>query len=431
MIADDQQPRVARPPFALGALAPARVATPASAEELAETLREAAAAGLAVVPWGGGTRQHIGRPPARYDLALSTAALSRVVDYHPDDLVVTVEAGTTLGAVQAELARHGQWLPWEAPLPARASVGGLLASGAAGALRLGHGPPRDWTLGMRVALGDGRLVRSGGRVVKNVAGYDSHKLHIGALGTLGVIVEATFKVAPLPEHRQTILAAYTDPHLPARAIEQLRAAPLQPIAMVALNMAGEEATPALHAFLAGQPRHIVVAARFAGSEGAVRRQIREAARRCIEAGARTVELREEDDTPLWAALADFSAPAADGSLLVRAGAPAGSFGHLAGLVECAAAHAGWAPAQLGVAGVGLFYSRWPVAGAGPGAVAAVLATIRAGLAPLGGYLVVEEAPPSLAALDIWGPPPEGAALMRTLRSAWDPAGILNPGRYVI
>lgn len=418
--------------FTLHNLTPSRVVTPATAEDLADCLREAAAAGQAVVPWGGGTRQHVGRPPARYDLALSTAGLARITEYHPDDLVVTVEAGATLGAVQAELGRHGQWLPWDAALPARASVGGLLASGAAGPLRLGFGPPRDWTIGMCVALGDGRLVRSGGRVVKNVAGYDSHKLQIGALGTLGVIVEATFKVAPLPAHRQTILVAFTDPHLAGGAVEQLRAAPLQPIAIAALNRRGEESIPALHSFLDGQPGHIVVAARFAGTEGAVRRQIREAARRSLEAGARTVELSEGDDAALWDALADFSAPAADGSLLLRAGAPSGALGPTAAALERAGRRAGWAPAQLGVAGVGLVYSRWRCDDAEPAAVAATLAALRAELSALDGYLVVEEAPPRLAAgLDRWGPAPAGAELMRALRATWDPAGILNPGRYAI
>jgi glycolate oxidase FAD binding subunit len=417
--------------YTLHEVAPARVATPATPQELADCLREAAAAGQAVVPWGGGTRQHLAGPPSSYAIALSTARIDRIAAYHPADLVITVEAGATLAAVQAELARHGQWLPWDAPLPARASVGGLLASGAAGPLRLGYGTPRDWTLGMCVALGDGRLVRSGGRVVKNVAGYDSHKLQIGAFGTLGVILEATFKVAPLPEQRRTILASFTDPYLPARAIEQLRVAPLQPLAMVALNRVVEEATPALTAFRDGQPSHLVVAARFAGTAGAVHRQIREATRRCVEVGARAIELQEGDDAALWAALADIPAPARDGSLLLRAGAPSGALSPLAGLLERIAARAGWRPAQLGVAGVGLVYSRWATAGAELPAVAEALAAARTGVAALGGYLVVEEAPPALAALDRWGPPPAGLGLMRSLRASWDPAGILNPGRYVV
>jgi glycolate oxidase FAD binding subunit len=418
--------------YALHNQTPAQTLTPASAEELAAILRDAAARRLAVVPWGGGTRQHIGRPPARYDLALSTTGLAHIVDYHPADLVITVEAGATLGVVQAELARHGQWLPWDAPRPAQASVGGLLASGAAGALRLGHGAPRDWTLGMCVALGDGRLVRSGGRVVKNVAGYDAHKLQIGALGTLGVIAEVTFKVAPLPERRQTMLAAFTDPRLPARAVAQLRAAPLQPLALAALNRRAEAHTPPLHAFRDGQPPHVVVAARFAGSEGAVRRQLREATRRCVEVGARTVELQDEDDAALWEAIADFTAPAGDGSLLLRAGAPSGAFGSLADLLERSADDAGWEPAQLGLAGLGLVYNRWSPGAAAPDVIASAIAAVRRQVAALGGYIVVEEAPQTLApALDIWGPEPEGVALMRSLRATWDPAGILNPGRYLL
>lgn len=416
--------------YTLAGLSPRSVAAPTTAEALAELLRDASERGLAVVPWGCGTRQHIGDGPARYDLALATEGLNRIVAYHPADLVITVEAGATLGSVQAELARHGQWLPWDPPLPEQASIGGLLASGASGALRLGFGAPRDWTLGMRVALGDGRLVKSGGRVVKNVAGYDTHKLHIGALGTLGVIVEATFKVQPLPERRRTLLAAFTSTGLPERAMGELRAAPLQPIALVAINQAAEETIPALRPFLAGQPRHIVVAARFAGTAGAVGRQIREAARRCIEVGARTVELREEDDTPLWAAIADRTAATRDGSLLLRAALPSGEFTPLAGLAERIAVRHGWRPAQHAIAGPGLLFSRWPTGGGAPEQLAAALAELRAGAAAQGGYVVVEEAPAG-ADLDRWGPAPEGAAIMRALRSTWDPAGGLNPGRYML
>jgi len=416
--------------FAVHFRAPARVVAPASAEELADYLREAAAKGEAVVPWGGGTRQHIGRAPARYDVALSTARLDRVIDHTPADLTITVEAGARLADVQAVLADHGQWLPWDAPLPAAASVGGLLASGGAGPLRLGYGAPRDWVLGMRVALGDGRLVRSGARVVKSVAGYDSHKLHIGALGTLGVIAEVTFKVAPLPARRHTLLAAFTDPRAPARAAEGLRAAPLQPIALAALNDTAEEAIPVLGAFLAGQPAHIVLAARFAGAPAAVSRQIREATRRCVDAGARTIELSEADDSPLWAAIADFPAPA--GGVLVRAGTPPSALADLARLLELASRRRGWTAARLALPGVGLGYSRWPGPAHDGAAVAAAIAELRAALSAIGGYAVVEQAPPVLAdVLDIWGPPPDGATLMRTLRASWDPAGILNPGRYAV
>ncbi|MFQ3662100.1 MAG: FAD-binding oxidoreductase [Chloroflexaceae bacterium] len=418
--------------YALHGLRPHSVAEPASPAELAETLRQAHERGLALVPWGGGTRQHVGRRPARYDLALATRRLNRIVAYHPEDLVVTVESGVTLETLQACLARHGQWLPWDPAHPERATIGGLLASGATGALRLGHASPRDWTLGMGVALGDGRLVRSGGQVAKNVAGCDAHKLHIGAFGTLGVIAEATFKVAPLPELFRTLIAVFTDPRLPVRAVGHLRAAPLQPVALVALNRPAADRIPVLRTLLEGQPDHISVIARFAGTGPTVSRQVHEAERRCAGLGARTVAVPREDDALLWRAISNAMAPTGDGSLLLRAGAPSSALGAVAGLLERVARRNGWVPAQIGIAPAGLIFSRWFTGLAGPEVVNQALLEARIELSVLGGYVVVEEAPPALAgALDLWGPLPEGIDVMRALRARWDPAGILNPGRFVV
>jgi glycolate oxidase FAD binding subunit len=281
-----------------------------------------------------------------------------------------------------------------------------------------------------VALGDGRLVKSGGRVVKNVAGYDTHKLHIGALGTLGVIAAATFKVQPLPEERRTLLASFTNAYLPEQAIAALRATPLEPVAVTAFNRGAAMHIPALLAFVTGQPPHVAIAAHYAGPVAAVARQVREATQRCVEVGARTVELREADDDALWEGIADFTAPAGDGSLLLRMAIPAAEITPVASRAERIGFRHGWRPAQIAVAGPGLVFSRWGAAGAEPAALAAALAELRDELAPLGGYVVVEEAPPT-AGLDRWGPPPEGAAIMRALRASWDPAGILNPGRYVV
>ncbi len=418
--------------YALHGLRPHSVVEPASAAELAETLRQAHERGLALVPWGGGTRQHVGRRPARYDLALATRRLNRIVAYHPEDLVVTAESGVTLETLQACLARHGQWLPWDPAHPERATIGGLLASGATGALRCGHTTLRDWTLGMRVALGDGRLVKSGSQVAKNVAGCDAHKLHIGAFGTLGVIAEATFKVAPLPEHFRSLIAVFTDPRLPVRAVDHLRAAPLQPVALVALNRPAADRIPALRTLLEGQPDHISVIARFAGTDLAVSRQVHEAERRCVSLGARIVAVPLKDDALLWHAISNTMAPTGDGSLLLRAGAPSSALGAVAGLLERVARRNGWVPAQIGIAPAGLIFSRWFTGLAGPEAVNQALLEARIELGVLGGYVVVEEAPPSLVgALDLWGPLPEGIDVMRALRARWDPAGILNPGRFVV
>ena len=185
---------------------PIAVVCPSTLAELAETVRDAVSAGYAVVPWGGGTMQDYGYGlgTAAYVL-VETGLLNRVVAVEPGDLTITVEAGVTLEAVQAALLPFGLFLPLETPHSAHATIGGILATNSFGAARLGYGTARDWLIGVSVVNAEGKIVKGGGKVVKNVTGYDIPKLHIGALGTLGIIAEATFKVAPLPEAERTVL----------------------------------------------------------------------------------------------------------------------------------------------------------------------------------------------------------------------------------
>ncbi|HJM75739.1 MAG TPA: FAD-binding oxidoreductase [Dehalococcoidia bacterium] len=178
---------------------------PENREEVATLLAAASAAGLVVVPHGARTALALGRPLEQYDVAIDLSALNRVVEYEPDDLTITVEAGFTLAALQQQLGEHGQYLSADPPPDDRVTIGGLLATARPGAWR-GHAPSaRDLVLGITVAQADGQLVRSGGRVVKNVSGYDLHRMHTGALGAFGVIVEASFKLAPLPAAVHTVI----------------------------------------------------------------------------------------------------------------------------------------------------------------------------------------------------------------------------------
>ncbi|MGB2694803.1 MAG: FAD-binding oxidoreductase, partial [Dehalococcoidia bacterium] len=192
--------------FAVEGLTPQFVATPASSEELAAVLQVAAALEAAVIPWGGGQHMVLGNTPARYDVALRTSSLDRVLEYEPTDMTITIEAGITFKHLQAVLREHSQFLPIDAP--PEATVGGALAVGISGPSRHAYGLPRDWLIGCRVAHVDGSVSKGGGRVVKNVAGYDMPKLAVGSLGTLGVTIEATFKVAPLPVTQETLVAAF-------------------------------------------------------------------------------------------------------------------------------------------------------------------------------------------------------------------------------
>ena len=196
--------------YAIGGMTPRAAVRPVTYEEVAEALRAAAADGLAAVPWGGGAGLAREAPPPRYDLALDLRALDRIVEHEPADYTLTAQCGVTIDALARALAAKGQELPIEAPLPGTATLGGVLAANAAGARRLRFGAPRDRILGARFALADGTLARSGGKVVKNVAGYGIHRLLCGSRGGLGVILEASLKLATAPAARLA-LAFPADP----------------------------------------------------------------------------------------------------------------------------------------------------------------------------------------------------------------------------
>lgn len=178
---------------------PLPVRRPASVAEVCERVRAAAAAGEGVYPVGGRTALDVGLPPAKPGFALDTTALDAVIDYPARDMTITVQAGITVGKLQAALAAEGQWLPVDVPRADEATIGGAVAVNASGPRRLGYGNLRDYVIGVQFVADDGSVVNAGGRVVKNVAGYDLMKLHTGALGTLGVLTQLTLKVRPKPE----------------------------------------------------------------------------------------------------------------------------------------------------------------------------------------------------------------------------------------
>ncbi|MDX1933318.1 MAG: FAD-binding oxidoreductase [Capsulimonadales bacterium] len=217
---------------ALGAK-PEAILRPTSLEQLSGMVTTAAANGQSVIPWGGGTGQTYGYLPRRVDTVLEMTGLNRVLAHEFADLTVTVEAGITLAEVQEALAQHNQYLPLDPPNPERATIGGILACNAFGSGVVGVGSVRDWLIGITVVDAAGRIVRGGGKVVKNVTGYDLPKIHVGALGTLGIIAEATFKVAPRPEATRVGVFTCVNPDFSTRlhdetapAMSLLRSTPL-------------------------------------------------------------------------------------------------------------------------------------------------------------------------------------------------------------
>ena len=192
-------------PYVLEGRTPEAVVFPGCKEEICAILALAGEEGIPVTPWGGGTKLGIGLPPSRVGLVLGLRRLDRILEHEPGDLTATVEAGITLGALQARLGKRGQWLSLDPACPDRATVGGILASDASGPRRHLYGTARDLLIGLTVVSAEGAIVRGGGKVVKNVAGYDLPKLYIGSFGTLGVLVEATIRLRPRPDEDRLVV----------------------------------------------------------------------------------------------------------------------------------------------------------------------------------------------------------------------------------
>jgi glycolate oxidase FAD binding subunit len=288
--------------YAIGGVAPHEALRPVSRDEVAEVLRAAARDHQAVAPWGGGTALSRDAAPDRYDVALDLTALDRVVEYEPEDLTLTAECGVTLAHLRALVAARGQELPLEAPHADRATLGGVLAANASGPRRLRFGAPRDRILGSRFALGDGTLARTGGKVVKNVAGYGIHRMLCGSRGGLGVILEASLKLAPAPERRVALVFG-ADAGALADAARWAALPRLEPALVTVVGRDMASALPQT-----GQPFAVVVG--LEDDTAWVERQIA-----IVESalGAPAARVEDEPAIALWQSLADLE-DAAEGRL---------------------------------------------------------------------------------------------------------------------
>ncbi len=408
--------------YAIGGLEPRSVVLPDAIAEVPEILAVADRERLGVVPWGGGTQQGFGNPPTRYDIALDLTNLNKVVDYAPADMTVRVEAGITLSALQQVLRRQGQYVAIDAPLPDRATIGGILATAGAGPLRLASGARRAQLIGVAVARPDGLVTHSGGSVVKNVTGYDMGKLYVGSLGTLGVILEATFRLKPLPAITRTMLGRCPSLAVALEAAAAVLKSPLQPLALDVIG--SEEPGPS------GKPAPWVVAVEFGGGAAASDRQVRDATALFTAAGA--IPQTMEDATGFWASVRDYGRAGDPANLIVKASVLPAQLGAVFEAVAAACAEFMAPPPHIiARAGNGLLYAHWPAAAEGGPAWAKLVAGLRQPVVRLGGSLVVEDAP--LAArkgLDVFGAPRDNISIMRNLKEQFDPHAVLNPGRFL-
>ena len=388
---------------------PSKIMHPGDADDAGRGLRLCDLTPAAVVVWGGGTQMRLGSTPRRYDLAFSTERMTRLLEYEPADLTCRVEAGMRLADLQATLAAEGQRLPLDPLHPERATVGGMLAANTSGLSRARYGTVRDWVIGIAVAYPSGKVARAGGKVVKNVAGYDLMKLHIGALGTLGVIAEVNLKVQSKPERTATLLGHF---EAPAPAIEaglRLARQYLAPAAAIVLDRT------ALWACGFTADWRWTLALKLEGYQREMDAAKDVAAKTIRDAGGRL----EGPDIPVgfWEAARDWSAPADDAVLLRAIGPMSGVAAIMAALPS-----EGQVMAQPAA---GVIEVR--IAGTAAGSA---LRRLREA-AGEDGQVIVAAAPASVKeALDVWGPAPPGFPVMRALKNALDPNGILNPGRFV-
>ena len=421
-------PRRRLPEYVIDGLVPQIAVSPANAEEAAAVLAAAASCDAAVIPWGGGTGMAIGGIPQRYDVALDTTRLNAVVEHVAEDLTVVVQAGARLQELQDHLAHRGQYLPLDPALPERATIGGILASNAGGPWRHAHGWPRDWLLGMKVVLSDGSIIKSGGRVVKNVAGYDMGKLFVGSFGTLGVIVEAAFKVAPLPAARATAVAFFASPATAARAGLALHARNLRVESLELLN--AEAAKAVLSDPARGNFWCLLVAA--AGNRGAVDRTLREMAGVCTGEGAAMVSLAADQAETAWQQVRRFGAQADHGEGVVLRAALLPS--QVAPFLESAESMARGRGLSLHLdarLALGTIYCRTPDGENSRESGQALVYELRALAQRLGGGLVVEACPAALKAqVDVWGDGRPDFALMTRVKDALDPRRTMSPGRFL-
>jgi glycolate oxidase FAD binding subunit len=385
---------------------PSLVVEPGNEQELSKVLKLANAAGLAVIPRGGGTKLEWGNRPARADVILSTARMHRVTEHAWADLTVSVEAGCTIAKLQETVAKHGQRLALDALWPERATVGGMLSTNDSGAWRLRFGSLRDLVIGVTVALADGTVASSGGKVVKNVAGYDLPKLVTGAFGTLGVVTRAIFRLHPLPKETRTISCGRADVADAQRLVMAIQNSKL---AHSALQICcGTEMQPRVDVLFEGTEEGL-------SAQSVQLKLMASEAKQSDRTGAvwnRRQELWSETKKSGEFAVAKFVALPAQIAetveMIARIAAPALRWGAVAQAT-----------------GIG-----WVRMDGGASEIVTAMRAMREWLEDQEGSLVIVRRSPAIAELDAWGNSGDALGLMKAVKRQLDPAGTLNPGRFV-
>lgn len=394
------------PALRIGESSPSILARPGSIQEVLGCLNACGRARAGVVAAGGMTWLDCGNPLRKADVVLSLSRLNRVIEYSPSDLTAIVEAGLKLTDFEALTLRERQWLPLDPPGFGAATVGAVVSCNSSGALRLGFGTPRDYVIGLRLAHSDGTESKSGGKVVKNVAGYDMNKLYVGSYGTLAVITEVTVKLRPLPERNSTVLVTsrYRGPMF--QLAKRILTSELLPASVVLARR------------ITGLPEDALLI-RLVDSEASVADQVEfilSTAKQTCDASV----LSERDASDAWSEVAGFDPFSIGVRLSVPLTAVPAEFekAFLAHL-ECVAT------ADIGAGIIRIAFDT------DHGLAVEQIRRLRANAIGAGGSLMIEKAPPRIIReADAWGPAGSTVALMKSLKERFDPQDMLSPGRFV-
>jgi glycolate oxidase FAD binding subunit len=413
---------------------PSAALLPSSTTEIADILRLASAEHLAVIPQGGKTHLHIGMPPQRYDLALDVSGMNRILAYEPRDLTLGIEPGITYAELDRSLREKGQFLPLAPPLPERATLGGMVAANVDTPLRYAHGTTRDFLLGVEFVTGEGIVSKSGGCVVKNVTGYDLHKLLIGSLGTLAVITRLNLRTFPLPAGQKMFVASFADSSGAFALCRAIMKSPLQPRIVDVLDP-GAAALFAAHNVAFAERNSWLAVVEAAGHEAVLERHARDLGAMSQEVRATEfIALTDAQRDRLFACLCEFSSIASGATpaatilrIPVLPSAMPGLLKEIRALAERHSLDYAILIRALGVVYVALL----------PAAKATTYSEllsccheimdlcVSSGASPM-----IERCPVEVKnTLGIWPPAGSENEITRRLKHVFDPQTILSPGRF--
>jgi len=420
--------------YAVDETAPESVVKVSSVGDVIDVLKAASAARIPIVPYGGGTRIHIGNKTDRYTVALDLTTFDSIIDYDPEELIVVVAPGATIDQVNDLLAGQKQFLPLNPPLTQRATIGGTLASNSTGFLRDSYGTMRDLARGLQFVRADGTLVKAGGIVEKNVAGYDMTRLMIGSMGSLGVITQAAVRVRPLPEKRVTCCSGFSSIVSVADAVYKIINEHFSPSFLMILNRNSMMKCSGLTDY-DPENNNVFIVAGIDGLEDTVEWQHYEIQRKCREGGCGNFfSFDEKNGNLVRQELTDATASGSFGVVCTVISTITGTYNLLKTACDPDGPMSGLDASVQSLFAAGRTHLMIPLSGeiddAKRNHVIDVLNVTRKFIREHDGNLIIEKAPVRIKEkISVW-PEISGMDMMKKLKMKFDPLNILNPGRLL-